>query len=430
MIRSAYIAPTEFSMSSTQLKRALLTFDKIYLPDPGDRDIIPPQAFLIAIGFPPVFSMNRAVRTLGKVGGYDNAFDRLLDEFADARRQGLIEIVSSYDLSTTTSTLTIGGVSMGEYPLNPQFMLWAYRAIASETEVMIQALRGDQTLMGLSDEVISALTSERAAADGGINDDPALPSLNGPLAREHLRDQFSSIARGRIASTMKSIGFCASKEMVPIFENESYERLVGVFSERASQAIDIVAEEDPYWHGRRRALNVVHEEYIDDEILSQMPVETVIGLRSKAWGKQAEARDELLIAVADLARDGVGDADFKGAVRSRIQNYRTRIDEVQKQRKSLSFAINCDLLKSGGGAATSVMAGATASGMLTQMQTAMGAGTVLLAGCLWALEKVKEHKPAADELRAAEAELKGDVCFGLHNFYRNIGKAVNSDVDG
>jgi hypothetical protein len=228
---------------------------------------------------------------------------------------------------------------------------------------------------------------------------------------------------------MKSIGYCAAKEMVPVFENQSYERLVGVFSERASQAIDVVAEEDPYWQGRRRALNIAHEEYVDDEVLSRMPVDAVIELRSSAWGAQAEARDALLLSAAQLARDGAGAEDFEEAVRARIQDYRAQAEEVQKQRKDLSFAVNCELLKGGGGATTTVMAGATASGMLSQMQTAMGAGTVLLAGCLWAIDKIKVHKPAADELRAAEAKFKDDVCFGMHNFYRRIGKAVGSNID-
>lgn len=430
MIRSAYIAPTEFATSSLQLKRALLCFDKVYLADPGDRDLIPPQAYMTALtGMPPFFGMNNGpVRTLGKVAGYDNAFDQLVDEFGDARRQGHVEVVSSYDLSTTKNNWTLGSIPIGEYPLNPRFMLWAYRTIASENEVMTEALRGDQTLISLSDEELFALSPERACGDWAFNDLPALPMIEGDLAREHLREQFSSIARGRIASTMKSVGYCASKEMVPVFENVNYERLVGVYSERASKAIDAVADEDQYWQGRRRALNIAHEEYIDDSVLSEMPVEAVIALRSSAWGAQAEARDALLLSAAMLAREGAGEDDFDATVRAKIQGYRAQAEEVEKERKDLSFSVNCELLKGSGGAATTVLAGTAVNGMLSQMQTAMGAGTVLLAGCLWVLDKVKDYKPAADELRAAEAEFKDDICFGMHNFYRRIGKAVGSDV--
>ena len=58
----------------------------------------------------------------------------------------------------------------------------------------------------------------------------------------------------------------------------------------------------------------------------------------------------------------------------------------------------------------------------------MGAATVLLAGCLWSIDKVKDLKPMSDQLRAAEAEFRDNACFGLHNFYRNIGRTVGSDV--
>jgi len=52
MIYDAFLAPTECPNSSHELKRALLTFDKIYVADPNDRNLFPPQAFLIAIGMP------------------------------------------------------------------------------------------------------------------------------------------------------------------------------------------------------------------------------------------------------------------------------------------------------------------------------------------------------------------------------------------
>src|SRR5262245_24411361 len=120
--------------------------------------------------------------------------------------------------------------------------------------------------------------------------------------------------------------------------------------------------------------------------------------------------------------------DFESAIRDRITEYRRFATSLQRQRSSLSFTIHCELAKGGGGGATSLLAGGAASGMFSQMQTAMGAGTLLLAGCLWASIKIQELKPLRDQLRSAEAEFKDNVCFGLHNFYRQIGSAVGSDV--
>ncbi len=428
MIRSAYLAPTETPIRSVDVKRALLTYDRVYIADPGDRDLIPPQSFMMALGMPPFMGFNTGpVRPLGKSARYDDTFDQLIDELDIARRDGCVEVVSTYDL-TTSAQGTIGAVLMGDYPLNPQFMLWSYRSVAREADVLRAAIEGDQQLMALTDDQIAELSISQTSGDGGINDDPALPSLEGPLSREQLRDPLTLIARARIASTMKSIGYCASKDLVPVFGGGNFDALVGVFASRATQVIDRVGEEDAYWLNRRRALDIAHDEYIDDAVLSSMQFDEVLKLRSTVWGDQAKARDELLNAVAELARESMQENDFDAVIRKRIQSYRALAGEVQKQRAGLSFKINCELLKGSGGGATSMMAGAATSGMLSQMQTAMGAGTLLLAGCLWAVGKIQDLKPAADQLRSAEIEFKDNVCFGMHNFYRRMASAVGSNV--
>lgn len=422
------MSPAEAPIRSVDVKRALLTYDRVYIADPGDRDLIPPQSFMMALGLPPIMGFNAGpVRPLGKSPGYDDTFDQLMDELRVARRDGCVEVVSTYDLTTTGQT-TIGAVLMGHYPLNPQFMLWSYRSVAREADVLRAAIEGDQRLMSLTDDQIVELSISQASADGGINDDPALPLLDGPLSREHLRGALTLIARGRIASTMKSIGYCASKDLVPVFGNGNSDALVRGFAARATQVIDRVGEEDAYWVNRRRALEIAHEEYIDDTVLSSMRIDDVLRLRSTVWGDQAKARDELLNAVAELAHESMKEGDFDSLIRERIQSYRALAGEVQRQRAALSFKINCELLKGSGGSAASMMAGATASGMLSQMQTAMGAATLLLAGCLWVIDKVDELKPAADQLRAAEDEFKDNVCFGIHNFYRRVSSAVGSSV--
>ena len=54
-----------------EIKRALLTFDKVYLADPDDRELFPPQAFMTAIGMPPIMGISVGpVRPIGKLPGY------------------------------------------------------------------------------------------------------------------------------------------------------------------------------------------------------------------------------------------------------------------------------------------------------------------------------------------------------------------------
>ena len=132
--------------------------------------------------------------------------------------------------------------------------------------------------------------------------------------------------------------------------------------------------------------------------------------------------------MAELAREETAENDFESAVRDRITAYRAAAQELQKERRSLAFRVRCELGKAGTGAAVSLLGTTAVSSVLSQMQTAMGAATVLLAGCLWSIDKVKDLKPMSDQLRAAEAEFRDNACFGLHNFYRNIGRTVGSDV--
>jgi hypothetical protein len=58
-------------------------------------------------------------------------------------------------------------------------------------------------------------------------------------------------------------------------------------------------------------------------------------------------------------------------------------------------------------------------GILTQLQSAIGAATTLVAGC-YAADKIKEYSPVIAQLKASENEFKDDAAFGLHNFYGRI----------
>jgi hypothetical protein len=417
LIYETFISPTETPNTARELKRALLTFDKVHITDPRDRDLFPPQALSIAMGMPPIFGFDMGpVRPLGKIPGYDNAFDKLMDEIDYARRQDLVDVISSYDLSTSEQA-TIGAVLLGDYPLNSAFLLWAYRNLGRDMLTLKAALEGDEYLFSLADEDISAMEVASCRADGGINDDPALPALEGSLSREVLRSQFSNIARARLASVIKTVGFCASKRMVPMFGNAAYGAVAAQIARRANDVLDKVSDHDSYWSSRAQMLKVAHAEYIDEGVLDAMSIDDVLKLRTRAWGAQANAREELMTSIADLSKE-IGDGEaFFAAARDRISNYRKKAEELEVQRASLGLKIKCDITT----AAAGVVSGAAGSvGFLTQLQSAIGVGTTLLAGCIYAADKIKDYAPAVQQLKAAEAEFKYDAAFGLHNFYCSL----------
>ncbi len=422
MIRNAYIAPTESPPSLLDVKRALLTYDRVFLPDPEDRDIFPGNAFFIAMGAPPIFGGGGGnVRRIGKVKDYDDGYDTLLDELAVARRQGIIDVQSTFNLQVV-DTFTIGGVDMGGYPIRPDVMLASYRNIASDPEFLKLAVNGDRKLLSLTPDIVAAISEEAgfARADGQLNNSPPLPLMKGHFRYEELRAPLTVIARGRIAAATKTVGFCAAKNLVPVFTENNFAALVERFTSRATEMIDTVAADDPYWSKRSRALKIAHDEYLDDAVLNDMTVDDVLKLRTKAWGDQAEARDGLLDAVALLSKQDVVEAEFDQRIRDLICDYRAQAAALEEQRRKLSFQIKCDIAQGTFGTAAGV---GGAEGYLSQIQTGVGALTVLLAGCVWAVQRLKDHKPLRDALRGADAEFNDNACFGVHNFYSRTAAA-------
>ena len=122
MIYESLIAPHENPASLRDIKRALLTYEKVKIIDPNDRDIMPSTAFMSTlIGFPIIGMDMGPIRPMGKVLWYDDVFQKVVDDSKAAFKQDLIEIISTYK-QEETKRLTIGGVATGGYPLNTKFI--------------------------------------------------------------------------------------------------------------------------------------------------------------------------------------------------------------------------------------------------------------------------------------------------------------------
>jgi len=113
MIYECLIAPSESPTSLREIKRALLTYDKVFLIDPSDRDIMPSSSWMATTSGMPFFSMPCGpIRPMGKTIGYDNIFERIIDECRLGIEQGLIEVISTYNIAESQN-ICIGGVNTG-----------------------------------------------------------------------------------------------------------------------------------------------------------------------------------------------------------------------------------------------------------------------------------------------------------------------------
>ena len=260
MIYESLIAPSEFSIVERDVKRALLTYDKVKLVDPADRDVMPANSFMSTIMGIPLMGINTGpVRPMGKTKDYDNKFNQVIDNLKPAIKQGLVETISTYDQEETKKT-TIGAVLTGGYPLNTQFVFWLYRNMAQNQDFLISAVSQD------AKELIKMLDQEselalKGGGDGGINNIPALPLMDIQELNDYQAESLTQIARSRIASFIKYAGFCEQKNLIPIFPSNVYGKIAEKILNNTKSILNEV-EEDDFWIHRNRVLSLCHEEYL------------------------------------------------------------------------------------------------------------------------------------------------------------------------
>lgn len=415
MIYEALIVPSEFPPTPQELKRALLTYDKVILVDPSDRELIPRNTFMrSAFGLPLIGMDTGPVRPLGKTLGYDDRFSRLVSAAHSAVTQGILEVRSTYEQGETNS-FTIGAVPTGGYPLDSNVVLWIYRGMASSQDFLASAIHFDlASIMRRLDH--SPGFSLHGQADSGINEAPGLPLLM-PSSRyaDHLVE-ITQVARSRIASFIKHSGYCEMKSLVPIFSGVQYGQLTKQLLVNAKSLLASVPDDD-FWVQRNRVLDLVHDEFMTDDLLDNLTYEQVIRLRTRAWGRQALAREALFKSVFEIADRYGHSPDFDEKAGEVITHYRKESEELIRERANFGFQIKCDIGKGVLGSVGAI------SGMVSQVESPLAslAATIAVGG-VWALDRAKGYLPELSRIRAREAELKRGAGFGLHSFFSAIEK--------
>src|SRR6185312_6295538 len=125
----ALLIPRERPPDLREIKKALLTFDRVFLFEPQDRDVIPPAAFMMAAsgGLMPIALPANAVLPLGKAPGFDDEFEAVSAAIDFGKAEGVIEtIVPPPDLA---GRLIIGSIPLGPDTPNPSFVLSVLRHV-------------------------------------------------------------------------------------------------------------------------------------------------------------------------------------------------------------------------------------------------------------------------------------------------------------
>ena len=142
MIANSLIVPTEKPPRLVDVKRALLSYDKVFLPSSDDRELIPPNAFAVASSpmgfFPTGFSVGK-VRPLGKVNDYDSVYEGVISNSQDAVQQGSLVLLDSPQYN---KTMTIGAIPMPKNTPNPGFVYKTYRQLSANPNFIMAVSRG------------------------------------------------------------------------------------------------------------------------------------------------------------------------------------------------------------------------------------------------------------------------------------------------
>lgn len=415
MIYECLLAPSEKPNALREIKRALLTYDTVKIIDPSDRDIIPSNTFMPTIfGMPIAFNLG-SVRPMGKVAEYDQVFERVLDECEPLVKQNLLQVVSTYNISDTKVNVMMGRVPTGGYPLNTKFVFQLYRHMASDQGFLSSAIGQQQNALIKDKKHLHAIAM-KGLGDGGINDGPGLPILEGFSCEQEKIESLSLVARARIAALIKYSGYCETKNLIPVFDGQIYGRLICKLLDNLSLALNSV-EDDRGWVRRNRVLDICHEEYIDDRLLDGMSIADVLKLRTKAWGRQAESREAFFDEAGRLAIEVSNDVSFEERIRDLISDYKVKANDLLAERRVIGFRLKCDF----GIAALS--GGVAMPSLLTQISSPMPTiAATLAAGGVWALSKSKDYYPALVDLKKRQQEMESKAGFGIHNFYTRIKK--------
>jgi hypothetical protein len=415
MIPDALIVPSECAPTSLDIKRALLSYNKVLIVSPSDRDVIPSRTFGMALGLPPIMSWEMGpVMPMGKAPGYDNDIDELANTFKQAISEGALEIISTYS-EISPGSMLIGSVGIDSYPLNPQAVFWIFRSMAAD-QALMRAVVEDNYLASLNNRDDVLALGLEGCGDGQINDIPGLPLIEDYYDDDDLRKAVSRICYARLGSVVKYVGYCQEKDVVPILPSEGYQNIVNRLLCNSSSIIQQNADpEDSFWVRLNRMQRVIHEDLVDASMLADAQVKDILRLRDARWQDTMTAKERLFESLRQLALDSKNDYEFSEKTTNEIAGYLAVAENLESEWKKIRLKLTCEV------GVASITAAPKIVGEITQISNGIGsAELILIAGGVWFLQQVKELGSEIIQLQEREAKLKRGVGFGLTKAYPSL----------
>ena len=429
MIASSLIVPTETPLAIDELKRALVTYDKVYLTSPDDREFIPPNVYTDAqyLSLPylkgvqfdfPFGIMGHAdgpVRPLGKIEAYDDEFQRTLDKAKFALALDKIEILTApaYEMMST-----IGAIPLPPDTPNPVFTYVNYRKMAEDQDYIdamsegvvkldLKRVKDVSALAPPGDEDVDfklsgvQLTTKAKVRTIGKSDDEL--------------QVLTKLCHARIGTLSKWLGYCHNKKLTPFTTDKGIANVlsrleysfIGNFEEikEATDAVKI-----------QKRLNAIEDliftEYISSAKLNELSIKEIISLRTKAWGKANESKSKFFESVRVLAAEIGGDDKFRVESQRLMNIYLKQIEDYRNEMERLKLSVvwNVNSL---------TVFSQQGQELIEKLVKAPSIEVLLFVGLL-ILNNFKDNGLAYIDLMDRAREMKDNPMYSVYNNYKYL----------
>ena len=330
MIANSIILPTEQPIDIHDIKRALLTYDKVYIPSPDDRELLPPNTYLNvlieSLGFQPMpMGMpDGPIKPLGKIDNYDEIFEKIIHECKDAISQGNIEILGApkYEQSAT-----IGGVPIPNDTPNPLFTYLNYRKISENAEFVNLMYKGLEKLNLDEIKDISKLAPYgRETEEQSVNDikRPAKALIERQGLDNESIQLLSNLCHTRIGVLVKYLGYSFNKQLHPFTSDIGYANVISKLEFNFIGTVESIESDEELLKKQKRLAalhNLILSEFIDPLKVDSLNINQILKQRTKAWGKTQESRAKLINELNEIAFDCDSDSKFERACEIKFKDF-------------------------------------------------------------------------------------------------------------
>lgn len=350
MIDNALVIPTESPYDVNSVKRALLTYDKVFLFSPDDRDIIPSNIYMqLTTGMPMGMPMG-PVRPLGKTDNYNEGFDRITKEFSEAIKQDSLIIL---DTPLEERNFTIGASPIPKDTPSPDFVFVNYRNLISNPELISAVSKGieNDILTRAKDiEQLAPAGMEDKSFKFFINDQEVNQSYrraiyDGFCSSEEERLILTRLCHARLGFLMKSIGYCETKNISAFTSDPGLAGTIQLLERNYIKIINdaqLDAEPISIFSNLNKLENLIFSEFIDPVSLNSLSVKDVLKIRSKSWGIANEGKAELKKLLKEIALEQKDPEKFILACRKEIENYLLKCKDYEHESQKLKIKLLCN----------------------------------------------------------------------------------------